>query len=56
LARHIGTYVLAVFGTQIAGSVLGLTAGFGVVLCGSGANVTSPEWAICARIGWDGRS
>jgi hypothetical protein len=32
----------------IAGSVLGLTAGYRVVLCGSGASTTAPERAIFA--------
>jgi hypothetical protein len=35
---------------QIAGSVLRLTTGCRVVLCGSGASTASPERAICADV------
>ena len=45
---HIGTYVLVVFDTQIAGSVLRLTAGCRVVLYGSGPSTTAPERAFGA--------
>jgi hypothetical protein len=43
---HIGTYALVALDAQIAGSVLQLTAGCRVVLCGSGPSTTAPERAI----------
>lgn len=48
-ARARSAHLCSGSSTQIAGSVLSLIAGCGVVLCGCGTGTARPERAICAE-------